>query len=55
MAACPDNSLEFLFCAILEISSGYNLNPITFAFTAAVGALALVVAVITIFQGSPAA
>jgi hypothetical protein len=55
MTTCPDNSTECLLRAILEANSGYNWNPITFAFTAAIGALALIIAILTIFQGALAA
>lgn len=55
MVACPDNSTECLLRAILEINSGYNWNPVTFAFTAAIGALALVIALFMVLQGALAA
>ncbi len=55
MAICPDNSTQCLLRAILEANSGYNWNPITFAVTAAIGVLALIIAVLTVFQGALAA
>lgn len=51
MATCPDNSTECLLRAILDANSGVNWNAINFACTAAVGILALGIALAAIFQG----
>lgn len=49
---CPDNSTDCLLRAILAAQpSGFNWDPLSFAFTAAIGALALIVAGVTVFQG----
>jgi hypothetical protein len=50
---CPDNSTECLLRAILNAqpSPGFDWNPLNFAFTAAIGVLALAVAITTVFQG----
>ncbi|KAK5116254.1 hypothetical protein LTR62_008581 [Meristemomyces frigidus] len=55
MATCPDNSTECLLRALLDANSGFNWNPLNFAFTAAIGALALIIACTTVFQGLLAA
>lgn len=48
---CPDNSTECLLRAILEAQpSGFNWDPLNFGFTAAIGLLALIIAIITVFQ-----
>lgn len=54
--SCPEgseNRTDCLLQAILNASStsDYNWDPLTFAFTAAIGLLALVVAMVTVFQG----
>lgn len=51
MTTCPDDSTECLLRAILDAQSGYNWDPLNFAFTAAIGFLALVLAVVIVFQG----
>ncbi|KIW52480.1 hypothetical protein PV05_08114 [Exophiala xenobiotica] len=65
MSICPDNSTECLLRALvtevnasralleelLEATSKFNWDPLNFAFTAAIGALALLIACITVFQG----
>lgn len=68
MSICPDNSTECLLRALLEdnstrdllqeildASSKFNWDPLNFAITAAIGALALIVACVTVFQGLLAA
>ncbi|KAL2069459.1 hypothetical protein VTL71DRAFT_14138 [Oculimacula yallundae] len=50
-AICPDNSTECLLRALLEAQSSFNWDPLSFAFTAAIGVLAVIVAGITVFQG----
>jgi hypothetical protein len=53
-AICPDNSTECLLrelIAKIDAQSGFNWNLLNFAFTAAIGILALVVAMTTVFQG----
>src|SRR5271170_3257770 len=55
MDPCPDNSTECLLRAILEANSGYNWNPLNVGITAAIGVLALVIAILTVFQGALAA
>lgn len=54
MVECPENTVnttECLLRAILEAQSGFDWDPLNFAFTAAIGVLALIVAAITVFQG----
>ena len=68
MAVCPDNSKECLLRAILadnstqalfqrllDADSRFNWDPLNFAFTAAIGMLALLFACVTVFQGLLAA
>ncbi|KIW13255.1 hypothetical protein PV08_08442 [Exophiala spinifera] len=69
MSICPDNSTECLLRAlvsevnasralledILDSTSHFNWDPLNFAFTAAIGALALIIACITVFQSLLAA
>src|SRR5271154_535691 len=55
MDPCPDNSTECLLRAILEANSGYNWNPLSVGITAAIGVLALIIAILTVFQGALAA
>lgn len=71
MATCadPSNATECLLRALLDeanatrallhdirhSSSAFNWDPLNFAFTAAIGALALLIACITVFQGLLAA
>ena len=50
-AICPNNSTECLLRALLDTQSGFNWDPLNFAFTAAIGVLALVIAGVTVFQG----
>ena len=54
MTECPSNSTECLLRAILEANSnakGVNWNALNAGLTAAVGFLALLVALTTVFQG----
>ncbi|PGH05250.1 hypothetical protein AJ79_06861 [Helicocarpus griseus UAMH5409] len=59
MEVCPDNSTECLLRALLNAQdqnayfepSQYNWEPLTFAFTVAIGVLAFVIAATTVFQG----
>ncbi|KIX04728.1 uncharacterized protein Z518_05598 [Rhinocladiella mackenziei CBS 650.93] len=68
MSICPDNSTECLLRAllndnstqallreILDSTNRFNWDPLNFAFTAAIGALALLIACVTVFQGLLAA
>lgn len=60
MSACPsDSSQDTIACLLRSISSNtvpdWNWDPLNFAVTAAIGILALVVALITVFQGVLAA
>ena len=48
---CPDNSTECLLRALLEAQNEFNWDPATFAVTVVIGALALLVAMATVFQG----
>jgi hypothetical protein len=65
---CPDNSIHCLLRALLNDNSTivlleqvlkaqqkFNWDPLNFAFTAAIGVLALIVACITVFQSLLAA
>jgi hypothetical protein len=52
---CPDNSTECLLRALLDQGDSFNWNPLNFAFTAATGILALIIACIAVFQGLLAA
>jgi hypothetical protein len=65
---CPDNSIHCLLRELLNNNStavlleqllkaqqGFNWDPLNFAFTAAIGVLALIVACITVFQSLLAA
>ncbi|KAF3932067.1 hypothetical protein ABW20_dc0105356 [Dactylellina cionopaga] len=52
---CPDNSTECLLRAVIDGQNGYNWDPISVALTAVIGVLALIVAVLTVFQGALAA
>jgi len=45
-----NNDTNTLLQAILNQRSRYSWDPITFTFTATIGTLALIVAVITVFQ-----
>ncbi|KAK5305338.1 hypothetical protein LTR99_002880 [Exophiala xenobiotica] len=69
MSICPDNTTECLLRALvtevnasrallqdlLDATTKFNWDPLNFAFTAAIGALALLIACITVFQGLLAA
>jgi hypothetical protein len=52
---CPDNSTSCLLRALVDANSGYNWNPLTFAFTAIIGVLALVFTFVAVIQGFLAA
>jgi hypothetical protein len=52
---CPTNSTNCLLRALLDANSGYNWNPLNFAFTAALSILGFVVATVTLIQGLLAA
>ena len=52
---CPDNSTQCLLRALVESNKTFNWNPLNFAFTAATGILALIIACIAVFQGLLAA
>jgi hypothetical protein len=54
-ANCPANSTDCLLRAILDANSGYNWNPLNFAFTAALSILGFIVATVTLIQGLLAA
>lgn len=55
MSICPDNSTECLLRSLLDAQPAFNWDPITFAFTAAIGIVAVAVAVTAVFQGVLAA
>jgi hypothetical protein len=52
---CPDNSTACLLRAVVQSNSGYNWKPLTFAFTAITGSLALSFTFVAIIQGFLAA
>ena len=52
---CPTNSTDCLLRALVDASSGYNWNPLNFAFTAALSILGFIVATVTLIQGLLAA
>lgn len=52
---CLTNSTDCLLRAILDANSGYNWNPLNFAFTAALSILGFIVATVTLVQGLLAA
>ncbi|KIW07565.1 uncharacterized protein PV09_01521 [Verruconis gallopava] len=55
MDVCADNSTACLLRQIYNQNNTYDWNPLNFGFTAAIGALALIVAIMTVFQGALAA
>ena len=55
MTICPDNLTECLLRALLDAGNSFDLNPLNFAFSAAAGTLALLIACIAMFQGLLAA
>ena len=54
-ANCPTNDTDCLLRALVDANSGYNWNPLNFAFTAALSILGFVVAIVTLIQGLLAA
>jgi hypothetical protein len=54
-AICPANSTDCLLRALIDANSGYNWNPLNFAFTAALSILGFVVATVTLISGLLAA
>jgi hypothetical protein len=52
---CPANDTDCLLRALIDTNSGYNWNPLNFAFTAALSVLGFVVASFTLMQGFLAA
>jgi hypothetical protein len=48
---CLENSTQCLLRALLDAQPAYDWGPLSFAFTAAIGILAFLVAVATVFQG----
>jgi hypothetical protein len=52
---CPPNSTDCLLRALVDLNSGYNWNPLNFAFTAALSILGFIVATVTLIQGLLAA
>lgn len=58
-AKCPQNDSNAAIVCLLRLladnAGGYNWDPVTFGFTAAIGVLAFLVACVTVFQGLLAA
>lgn len=54
-AICPTNSTDCLLRALVDANSGYNWNPLNFAFTAALSILGFVVATGALLQSLLAA
>jgi hypothetical protein len=52
---CTPNSTDCLLRALVDLNSGYNWNPLNFAFTAALSVLGFIVATVTLIQGLLAA
>ena len=52
---CPNNDTDCLLRALVDVNSGFNWNPLNFAFTAALSILGFVVAIVTLIQGLLAA
>lgn len=54
-ALLNDNTSRLILEQLIEANNEYNWNPVTLGFTVAIGVLAFVVAVVTVFQGCLAA